>query len=112
VAHIKNIISDSTIKYKYLEDKGMVWELIKVDIRNHTVPNTIKKKNEQKVLETNLNYRYLDLHEKVMSNTASDLENEEFDTVKHEIELIESHKARGAIIRSKCRWTEEGEKNT
>ena len=32
--------------------------------------------------------------------------------VKHEIELIECHKARGAIIRSKCRWTEEGEKNT
>ncbi len=108
VQNIKSIILESSIKYKYLEDKAMVWELVKLDIRTFTLPYTIKKKNEQKILETNLNKRYLELHNIVQSNTASDLEKEEYDTVKNEIEIIECHKARGAIIRSKCKWTEEG----
>ncbi len=83
-----------------------------LDIRTFTLPYTIKKKNEQKILETNLNKKYLELHNMVQNNTASDLEKEEYDTVKNETEIIKCHKARGAILRSKCKWTEEGEKNT
>ncbi len=43
----------------------MVWEIVKLDIRTFTLPYTIKKKNEQKLLETNLNKRYLELHNMV-----------------------------------------------
>ncbi len=90
----------------------MVWELVKLYIQTFTLPYTIKKKNELKILETNLNKRYYELHNMVQSNTASDLEKDEYDTFKNEIEIIECHKARGVIIRSKCKGTEEGEKNT
>ncbi len=88
----------------------MVWELVKLDIQISTLPYNINKKNEWKIFETNLNKRYLELHNMVKSNTASDLEKEEYDTVKNGIEIIECHKARGAIIRSKCKWTQRGEK--
>ncbi len=40
----------------------MVWELVKLNIQTFTLPYTIKKKNEQKILETNLNKRCLELH--------------------------------------------------
>ncbi len=90
----------------------MVWKLVKINIPTFTLPYIIKKKNEQKILKTNLNKRYLELHNIVQSNTAIDLEKEEYDTVKNEIESIVCHNARGAIISSKCKWTEEGEQNT
>ena len=31
---------------------------------------------------------------------------------KSEYDRIQLHKARGAMIRSKCKWVEEGERNT
>ncbi len=38
VQNIKNIISESSVKYKYLKDKAMVWELVKLDIQTFTRP--------------------------------------------------------------------------
>ena len=35
---------------------------------------------------------------------------DEYNTVKFELESIEKEKSRGIILRSKVKWTEEGEK--
>ncbi len=59
-----------------------------------------------------LNKWYYDLHTKVLSDNANVEEAEEFKNIEHELELIERHKARGAMLRSKCKCTEEGENNT
>lgn len=85
VTNVKNILSIAKSKYNYINDKRAVWELIKMDIRSFTVPYTVKKKKEQQALEIQLNKRYEHLHSKVLSNSANDLEEEEFISIKHEI---------------------------
>jgi hypothetical protein len=89
-----------------------VWELIKFSIRNFTIPYSIQKKKEQNKFVENLEIRYEELHNLVLSDQASEVENEEFLSVKRELEVIERYKARGIMIRSKCQWIEEGEKNS
>jgi exonuclease III len=44
VKEIKNIVKNSRDKYQHLEDKGLVWEIIKSDIRSFTIPYTVQKK--------------------------------------------------------------------
>jgi exonuclease III len=112
VLNIKYIIKNSGTKYQYLLDKSLIWELIKMDVRNCTVAYSIAKKQKQNSLEKDLYQRFSELHIRVHSDTANQLETEEFNSIKNEIELIERHKARGAILRSKCAWAEEGEKST
>ncbi len=112
VKNLKNIIKQAGDKYDYIEDKRVKWELIKLEIRSYTLPYTINKKKKLCKLEKDLNNRYIELHSKVLANNNTDDEFEEFTSVKNELESIEKHKARGVMLRSKCKWVEEGEKNT
>ena len=112
VDNIRKIISNSIKDHKNMEDKRLTWEFLKLDIRNFTVPYSINKKRERNSLERTLNKQFISLHNKVLSDSASEQELEDFNLVKKELESVERHKARGAILRSKCRWSEEGEKNS
>ena len=112
VKEIKNIIASSSEKYDYIEDRRVVWELIKLEIRTFTVHYSVKKKRETNRLEKELNDRYTELHGSVHTGEVSEDIMCEYKNIKSELELIEKHKARGIIMRSKCQWTEEGEKNT
>ncbi len=112
VHSIKSIIAECSIKYKYIEDKRVTWELVKMDIRNFTVPFCINKKKKDQVHENLLYKRHAELFELIQTNiNDKDIETE-YKNINTEIEQIERHKARGIILRSKCRWTEEGEHNT
>ena len=63
-------------------------------------------------LESKLNKDYIELHELMGTGNLNPNIIEQFSVTKRELEAIECHRARGAILRSKVRWTEEGEKNT
>ena len=106
------IISSSGEKYCHMQDKRLVWELIKFDIRNYTIPYSIQKKKDQNLITQTLEKRFNELHNLVLTDRANEVENDEFNSTKQELELIERHKARGIILRSKCRWVEDGEKNS
>jgi len=112
VQNIKMIISSSGEKYCHMQDKRLVWELIKFDIRNFTIPYSIQKKKDQNLITQTLEKRFNELHNLVLTDRANEVENDEFNSTKQELELIERHKARGIILRSKCRWVEDGEKNS
>lgn len=112
VNDIKEIIQTCGKNYEHLEDKSLVWEIIKMDIRNYTISYSISKKREQISFEKTLYKRYEELHDKVHSDNANEEEMKEYKNAKNEIDIIERHKAQGAILRSKCKWVEEGEKNT
>ncbi len=45
VNSIKQLLAESTQKFKHIEDKRITWELIKLEIRNLTVPYCINKKS-------------------------------------------------------------------
>ncbi len=100
-------IKSTANTHDHIEDKSLIWEIIKFDIRNYIIIYSSQENPPKNCVLNDLNKRYNDLHTKVLSDEAEELKN-----IKHELELIEEiHKARGAMLRSKCKWTEEGEKN-
>ena len=97
-------------KYADLNDKGLLWEMVKMEIRAFSISfskyKASQKRNEEKQLLQQLNklQRELDLG---FSKTTHDL----FITVKEKLDKIISTKTKGCIIRSKCRWYERGERS-
>ena len=112
VKKVKDLIKSCGEKHAHLEDKRLVWEFIKFSIRNYTISYSSYKKKQQSSLTKNLEIRFNQLHNLILSEKATELEIEEFNCTKHELEQIERHKARGIMLRSRCQWVEEGEKNT
>ena len=111
VEKIKPIITESAEKYKNMSDKGLVWELIKLEIRNFTIPYCIDKKLKEMSYENELNKTFEALFRIVNSNNQiDDTTLNEFHAVKNNLDILAKNKARGIIFRSKCQWTEEGEK--
>ena len=113
VEKIKPIITESAEKYKNMSDKGLVWELIKLEIRNFTIPYCIDKKRKETAYENELKKKVEALFRIVNSNNQiDDTTLNEFHAVKNNLDILAKNKARGIIFRSKCQWTEEGEKHT
>jgi exonuclease III len=109
---IKDIIKNSSIKNNSLEDKGLLWELVKLDIRSFTLNYSARKHKENIGLEKNLNSRYIELNRLIMEGNQDESIIKKFYLVKSELEIFEKQRAKGAIIRSKALWTEEGEQNS
>ena len=113
VSQAKDVIKEATEKYSSMENKGMLWELIKLDVRTFTVPYCVNKKKVETAYENEINNKYNFLFN--MINSTAEPSNavfEEYYNTKSELENIQRHKAKGIILRSKCQWVEEGEKNT
>ena len=87
-------------KYAELNDKGLLWEMVKMETRAFSISfskyKASQKRNEEKQLLQHLNklQRELDLG---FSKTTHDL----FITVKEKLDKIISTKTKGCIIRSK-----------
>ena len=112
VNNIKQIITQCISTYNSIEDKRVVWELVKMDIRNYTIPFCVNKKKTDLEYENSLYKKHSELHALVQTESVNENIITEFNLIKYEIEQVERHKAKGVILRSKCKWTEEGEYNT
>ncbi len=47
-----------------------------------------------------------------LDNNPSTINQEKFIASKHELEQIEKYETHGHILRTKCTWTEDGEKKS
>ena len=113
VDKIKNVIRETAQNYEGLEDKRMLWEIIKLEIRTQTIPYCVMKKRQKEKTERDLNKKFTTLFEKVNSGARIEKETwQEFSQVKLQLDNLERERARVVIIRSKAQWVEEGEKNT
>ncbi len=52
------------------------------------------------------------MHNLIQLNKNDEDIHVEYNTIKQELEQIERHKAKGVILRSKCKWAEDGGKST
>ena len=96
---------------KHMTNKQLRWDYIKMEIRGLTLKYSFRKNKERRELKTNLEK---DLHEaeiKLESSFSSDILDYYY-VVKQELENILEIETRGAILRSKAKWAEAGEKNT
>ena len=112
VTILQESIKDYKEKYTAIEDLGLKWDLIKMEIRVFTVKYskmkakkreneemTLKKKAEKLLLESGKNPK-----DKRILN--------ELYATNLRLQNIMHHKTKGAILRSKARWHEHGEHNT
>ena len=99
-------------KYADLTDSGLKWDLIKMEIRGFTVKYSKRKakrtRDKEKALQERINTLQAQA-EKHPHNRSIILE---LQVEKSRLKKIMAYKIKGAILRSKVRWHEQGERNT
>jgi hypothetical protein len=111
VEQIKEKLKQANLKYENVNNFGMKWDLIKMEVRSTTI---CYSKNKAK--ETRINIKEtlskVDKLEKELNKAPSEEILIEYNNTKKIIEEYNNEKAWGAQIRSKADWAEHGEKNT
>ena len=103
-------------RYASLEDKRLKWELIKMELRGLTILYAKRKARKGREKETKIQKRMEELDNLISNPTNTNhitcQLKAEYITLKEDLCLIYENKAKGAIIRSKTKWIEQGEKPT
>ena len=100
-------------KYKEVEDKQLLWELIKMEIRCRTIKYSKNKWHELKKREIILQQSLQKLDHKLCNSENLDQELlDNFAAAKEELKNIYDQKGKEAVYRSKAQWVEQGEKPT
>ena len=99
-------------KYLDLKDDRLKWELIKMELRSIAISYTKHKGKQCRNRVTELQNR-LEALETMINNSNNEeqisAEITEYDNLKTELQRIYEAKGKGAILRSKVRWVEQGE---
>lgn len=85
--------------------------MIKMEIRAFTIKFSKKKAKIKRDEESALMSEMMKLQTKLQT-TYSDSDKIELDKLKTKLSKIASVKTRGAIVRSRARWYEHGERNS
>lgn len=108
--HLKELLSNNDSQYK--NNLDIKWEQCKVEIREFCIEygrnKACKKKNELLKLQSELK----EIERKLVRNGEDkDLQMMHLN-LKQKIEVMQLDRARGAQVRARVKWIEEGEKNT
>jgi exonuclease III len=108
---IKEKFGTASKKYETLQDKGLKWDVIKMELRSSTIcfSKNKAKENRDKIKEKMIE---VDNLEKQLSKEPSDALLQKYNEGKKQIEDYNNDKANGVIVRAKVDWAEYGEKNT
>ena len=112
---IKLTITETVNQYENDEavDEVLLWEMLKLEIRDASMKYS-KAKMKMKNKEANTERELAALERQLEQDVNNDKEvlEEQIRLKKNELESIMQYKTKGAIIRSKARWYNEGEKNS
>jgi hypothetical protein len=111
VEYIDKIMDDSFVKYRDIQDRGLSWEMIKMEIRSSTILFSKNKAREKREQITAM-IKEVGILEQKMNNDPSQDEIERYYNAQKEIELYNIEKANGVMIRAKADQVEFGEKNS
>ena len=109
VALLRSKIPEFVRKYKEVEDKGLFWEMVKMEIRELTVRFSKLKAKRNRDEEKLLTSRFAQLSAKLQTAYSED-DKAELERIKIKLSHFQTEKTRGAIIRSRPRWYEHGKK--
>ena len=118
VQEIKTAIESTVNQYK--DDTSLnpvlLWEMIKLKVREKSISYAAHKKvatkNREEMLEREIALLEKQLDNAGNSNPSYHIVAERIFTLKKELENIFEYRTKGAIIRSKSQWYNEGEKNS
>ena len=100
VALLRSKIPEFIEKYKEVEDKGLFWEMVKMEIRGLTVRFSKLKVKRNCDEEKLLTSRFAQL--KLQTAYSKD-DKAELERIKIKLSDFQTEKTRGAIIRSRAR---------
>ena len=111
VEAMKLLLNEWNNQYDGIENKHLKWDLIKYEIRNYTRKYGSKRKKDlnQEIVYLNNELTQLEID---LGLTPSEELQTEYETKRERLKEIEEERAKGAIIRSRVKWLEEGEKPT
>ena len=98
--------------YSDLEDKCLLWEMLKMEMRATTISFSKNKAKLTNRKESQIKARVEELDRLICNNFNSpDIDNvlRQYENLKMELQSIYDQKGKAAIFRSKCRWVENGE---
>ena len=100
-------------KYQDVENKQLLWELIKMEIRTETIRYSKTTRFNMRTREIAIQLKLEELDRKIcIYTTLNDEILTEFEALKNELNEIYSTKGKEAMFRSKVKWVEQGEKPT
>ena len=115
VAHIRELIPQIREKYSFVQDKQLLWELMKMEIREKSISFATQKSRALSKRETEISRRLDHLDNSICrSNNLLNINTtlNEYEALKTELHLMYDRKGKAAMFRSKCRWIEKGERPT
>ena len=120
INQIKSTISATLEEYKNDDsvNPALLWEMVKLKVREKSLHYAKAKKNMIKQRELELEEKIAKLEEKIDNLHVDNQDTQclhleqQLDEQKSELERIIEFRTKGAILRSKTKWYNEGEKNT
>ena len=118
VNQIRATIKKVTDEYvnDYSVNPTLMWEMIKLKIREQSIKYAKDRRTKTSRREEEIEKAINDLKELIESSKKGDREKKEasrdLEEKKTELEKIIEYRTKGAILRAKCRWHNEGERNT
>lgn len=107
---INKLLKEVEVKYKDMDDKGLKWDIIKSEIREVSMRHSKAKARERRDIESDL---LIKLNKLEALEDSGNLANpEDLVKVKMDLDEISMIKTRGAMVRSKANWAENGERST
>ena len=118
IEQVKIIMQQTADEYKEDDtvNPALLWEMIKMKVREKSISYAASKNAATKKREIQLE-RDITALEKLVdtvecTDPLHDIATERIRILKGELEKILEYRTKGAIIRSKSRWYNEGEKNS
>lgn len=118
VQEIKTVIENTVNQYKddISVNPALLWEMIKLKVREKSISyaaykNVTTRKREE-MLEREIAFLEKHIDNSSNGNPSYHIVAERIFTLKKELENIFEYRTKGAIIRSKSQWYNEGERNS
>jgi exonuclease III len=108
---IKEMIAKEIKDNNKYADKGFLWDYLKMRVRSETMIYCGKLQKEKRLNMKSLTDELEKLDQQYMDH-PSDNTYQQLDTAKRELEAINKEKLLSSVFRSKCEWTEHGERNS
>ena len=111
VEQLYNAIPAYKNKHNYLTNKGLYWDMLKMEMRGFCVQCSKRKNRERRNIEKDLSDQ-IDALMKALATNRSKENITKLYRLRSELNKIIEYRTKGAIIRSRTRWHEQGEKST
>lgn len=112
VDQVKNMLQELRTKYRALQDKGLKWDTIKCEIRGLTIRYSKRRARQQRERYKELKVKLDQLTNQANENDYNDDLMNQIKQVTGQLEEINDEQTKAAILRSKVKYAELGEKNS